>query len=275
MIYYSIIVISFYKGGNIIYNQMIREYQYLCKKIASVEAQLAELPPGTISCKKNGKHYQWIHVLNNQKLYLPKNERPLAEQLALKRYLSKSLQDLNREKKAILSFLKHYPATKNTDILFTKFPELKNLLQSYSFSANPAAQWVSEPYPQNPHHPEHLIHECISGNKVRSKSESIIDSFLFLNKIPYRYECQLILGSTILYPDFTILHPETNKIYYWEHFGRMDDPAYARKTANKLQLYISHQIIPSLQLITTYETPEAPLSSSLVEATIAHYFPNF
>ena len=74
------------------------------------------------------------------------------------------------------------------------------------------------------------------------------------------------------YPDFTIRHPKTGEIIYWEHFGLMDDPSYYQKTFSKLQLYASYGIIPSINLITTYETQEHPLSADIVEKIVKHYF---
>ena len=79
------------------------------------------------------------------------------------------------------------------------------------------------PYEKNPKYPEHLIHKTVSGIYVRSKSESMIALQLYTEKIPFRYECALQLGETTLYPDFTILHPKTGEIFYWEHFGMMDE----------------------------------------------------
>ena len=52
----------------------------------------------------------------------------------------------------------------------------------------------------------------------------------------------------------------------------MDDPAYAKATSAKLGIYIANGIIPSIQLITTYETREHPLSTEEVEKIIEHYF---
>ena len=97
---------------------------------------------------------------------------------------------------------------------------------------------------------------------------------LYINKIPFRYECALHLGETTLFPDFTIRHPKTGNVYYWEHFGLMDNPAYSQNAYSKLQLYTSHGIIPSIQLITTYETKDNPLSTDIVEKIIAYYFLN-
>ena len=49
----------------------------------------------------------------------------------------------------------------------------------------------------------------------------------------------------------------------------MDSASYASRTLSKLQLYTSFQIIPSIQLITTYETPEHPLNTETARAGAA------
>ena len=100
----------------------------------------------------------------------------------------------------------------------------------------------------------------------------MIDMFLYTSQIPFRYECALHLEDTTVFPDFTIRHPKTGALFYWEHFGRMDDPSYYKDVFSKLQLYTSHGIIPSINLITTYETKENPLSSEVIEKIIEHYF---
>ena len=52
----------------------------------------------------------------------------------------------------------------------------------------------------------------------------------------------------------------------------MEDALYNRNVPIKLQTYISQGIIPSIQLITTYETMEKPLSAESVERIIKEYF---
>lgn len=147
------------------------------------------------------------------------------------------------------------------------------MLGSYfQTSSQQIREWQNMPYEKNPKYPEHLIHKTVSGIYVRSKSESMIALQLYTEKIPFRYECALQLGETTLYPDFTILHPKTGEIFYWEHFGMMDEPHYYNKAFLKLQLYTSYGIVPSVNLITTYETKTHPLSSEIIEKIIEHYF---
>lgn len=95
-----------------------------------------------------------------------------------------------------------------------------------------------------------------------------LETQIELYQIPSRYEAILQINKTILYPDFTIRHPRTGKYFYWEHFGLMDDPSYAKNASAKHQLYISNGIIPNIQLITTYETKENPLSAEMANKIV-------
>lgn len=196
----------------------------------------------------------------------------LKKQLAIKKYLSLVLEDLSQEKRAIQFYLNHH-STISKSLNLLKNPEFNSLLAPYFTPlSQELTDWMNSSYEHNLQHPEHLIHKSSSGNLVRSKSEAIIDMLLYINKIPFRYECALQLGEVTLFPDFTIRHPRTGEIYYWEHFGLMDNSSYSQNAFSKLQLYASHGIIPGIQLITTYETKEKPLGSDTVEEIIAHYF---
>ena len=95
---------------------------------------------------------------------------------------------------------------------------------------------------------------------------------LYKNNIPFRYEDKLLLDGIEVYPDFTVRHPVTGKITYWEHFGLMDDDVYRKNACSKIQLYCDNGIIPSVNLITTYETKQHPLDIDHVEAIIKEYF---
>ena len=107
---------------------------------------------------------------------------------------------------------------------------------------------------------------------VRSKSEAMILMLLEQRHIPYRYESKLHLGNRDIYPDFTLIHPQTGKMLYWEHFGMMDDAKYYRDACAKLEFYLSNQIYPLDQLIVTFETKENPLTTEKIEKTIQLYF---
>ena len=74
-----------------------------------------------------------------------------------------------------------------------------------------------------------------SGIKVRSKSEMMIADALFLLSIPFVYKPQIVINGIEFHPDFIILSPFDGREIIWEHFGRMSNREYQRRTAMKLQ----------------------------------------
>jgi len=243
------------------------------KSIDTITHQLNLLPSGKLSVKQCKSNFKWYLTDNGRKIYLPKSQKSLVEDLAKKKYLSFKLDELIQERKACLHYLKCFSDTSLKSEQFLSNPLYFSLLKS---SFKPKSQfhedWINAIYDKNIKRPENLIHKSLSTNIVRSKSEAMIDTALFQHNIPFRYECLLQLNELYLYPDFTIMHPITNKIYYWEHFGMMDNPIYAKKTFSKLQIYNSNNITPSINLITTYETKDAPLDIYHIEKIIDFYF---
>lgn len=250
---------------------MCLESERLDKQIKSLQAQLETYPDGDFYCSQNGKYYKWYHVIADKTFLLKKKQHFLAEQLAIKKYLSLQLQDCLHEKKAIDFYLRHHKSAK-AEHLLTKHSEYQRLLSPYFQPlSQELEEWSKAPFIQCPKYPEHKIHIAASGNAVRSKSEVLIDLQLFTKNIPFRYECELQLGDITIYPDFTVRNPRTGKIYYWEHFGMMDDPNYSYNVSHKLSTYISNHIIPTIDLITTYEAKEHPLSIDTINHVITEY----
>lgn len=243
----------------------------LKKKIDELQAILKKFHEGSLICARNGNHYKWYQTDGINRKYIPKEQRNIAEKLAAKKYYALMLRDLLTEYDAVQSYLKEHKEG-DCEKLF-EHDEYQKLLKPYFCPQSQELEaWMSDSYESNSNYPEQLNHKCGSGILVRSKSESLIVMSLLMHKIPFRYECVLTLGETKLYPDFTIRHPKTGNVYYWEHFGMMDQSAYAKNAASKLQLYISHGIIPSIQLIATYETKDQPLNSIIIENMIQQYF---
>ena len=250
----------------------------------NLKQKISNLPEGELCIYQSPSYQKWICSLPGKQKYLSKKNQPLAEALALKKYYSLLLAEAEEELSLLNFYIKSHekknsaanrskPLT-SSDLLAESSPYYP-LLQSY-FAKDKlplsAQKWCAESYETNPSHPENLIHTTLAGHKVRSKSEVIISNLLYTNQIPYRYEAALPLKEFTAYPDFTILHPVTNKIFYWEHFGMMDNAPYCDTACNKLKTYCYNGIFPSMQLITTYETSKCPISTDQVQQIITQYF---
>lgn len=257
-----------------IYNKSLEKHHQLEQHIQALQVQLENFPDGKLICCHHGSECKWYRSDGHVKTYIPKSNKSLAEQLAIKKYLSLLLDDLSHEKRALEFYLKHHRSEiSKSQRLLTDYPGYRELLSPYFKTLSEELyEWQHAPYPQNSSHPENLIHKSSSGHIVRSKSEAMIDHFLFTHRIPFRYECALELGNTVFYPDFTIRHPLTGETYFWEHFGLMDDSGYSRKAFSKMQIYNSYGFTPSIQLITTFETQANPLTPDTILKTMERYF---
>ncbi len=257
-----------------IYQRVQEESLRLQKEIHELQEKLDRFPAGKLVCAWGGGGYRWYNSDGHNKVYIPRKNRALAERLAVKKYYTLRKLGLEKEKRALDFYLRHH--SDDPDEAVQKLwahPAYRELMQPYFLPLEEELkEWTQMPYERNPNYAEGLIHKTASGDLVRSKSEAMIAYFLYTHQIPFRYECALHLGEITIYPDFTIRHPKTGQWYYWEHFGRMDDPVYTKNVGAKLQQYISDGIIPTIQLITTYETRETPLDTEKIENVIRQYF---
>lgn len=261
--------------------------QNLDSRLSKLQAQrdylrhkLSTFPEGELSIQKNGSYHRWIIKTEEKKTYCPKSNRSLAELMALKKYYSLLLLEVEEELSLLNSYKNKFSsASRSTDLsasdLLSEASPYYELLQTH-FAKNKlpvsVQKWCAEVYETNSSHPENLIHTTLAGHKVRSKSEVIIANLLYTSGIPYRYEAALILNEMTIYPDFTILHPTSQQLFYWEHFGMMDKNNYCDTACNKLKSYCYNGIYPSMQLITTYETGKVPIRSEQVQQIISQYF---
>lgn len=253
---------------------MLRERERLKLKLENLERQVAQLPKEKLIISKSKGYVRFFESDGHNKKYLKKshNQKNI-QKLAYKKYLLLQIQDASQEMKAVDSYLKQYPQEDLSEQFLMENPEIQELLSPmYKPLRKDLAEWMNAPYKKSKHEAENLIHPTSAGFYVRSKSEEMIAECLLKHKIPFRYECELIIGKEVYYPDFTIRHPKTGELFYWEHFGLMDDPKYRRKNYLKLQRYGNYGIIPTVNLITTFETGNHPLSISEVEKVIQEYF---
>lgn len=243
-------------------------------QIMNMKREMKKLPVGTLRCERNGRYVKWFYHHDGIVEYIPKKNKNLAEQLAIRKYKEMRICEMQTELNAIDAFFKIRNKTSvDSSQLLNDDSCYKSLLTPYFMTQDEVVKkWVNEPYEKNTLHPENLIHKSVAGIMVRSKSEALIVSALYQNNIPFRYECPLHLGVYTIYPDFTILHPKTKKIYYYEHFGMMDNQEYIRATNKKMQIYFENGINPSNNLIMTFESSSNPLDYEVVDEIIRFYF---
>ena len=261
-------------------NNMFVNYEKIKSRVRHIEDELKQLekteiewPQGELICAKNGKNCKWYLKRNNRTVYLPKKERELAQKLARKKYCLLRTRELKSELAACRAYMKKAEKAVNFVEKKIENTEYEKLLGGWLCSVNKELEeWKKESYEKNEAHLENLNIKGTGGKYLRSKSEAMIDKILNNVGVPFRYEEKLVLGDAVFYPDFTIKHPRTGKIYYWEHFGMMDNSEYVNRACQKIKIYCNCGIIPSVNLILTYETKEHPFDMDSAEQIVREYF---
>lgn len=255
------------------YWEIQKRIKYIEEELSHIENMEKGMPAGELIVAKNNKNYKWYFRDKNTTVYLPKKEADFAKKLAIKKYYQIRKKELKRELSACRIYVRKADCKKDSVEEMLNNAEYERLLGGQRHSVKKELEsWMNEKYEKNGSYPENLIVKGTQGKFLRSKSEAIIDRTLYANGIPFRYEDKLVLENTFLYPDFTIRHPKTGQIYFWEHFGLMDQPDYINRACQKIKLYSENGIIPGINLILTYETREHPLSIDQVEKIVKEYF---
>lgn len=246
------------------------------KDIINIKETLKTFPRKNIYATRNGKYTKWYIAKGHDRQYIPTKEKELIQKLTLKKYYQDELNKLLLQKQAIDNYLSQFQtySKKHPPMLDSSSLYYPVMMQHFETQDEYAKQWHDQPFEPPIDKYNNHTKTTVLKEKVISKSEQQIADFLWSNNIPYKYECPLQLGNIIVHPDFTILHPRTHEIYYWEHMGMMDSKNYYYKNCNKIKDYCDNGIYPGDHLILTFETNDNSIDSSEVQFIIKKYFLN-
>ena len=222
-----------------------------------MESEIGRLPAGTLkSVSYKGRKYLRCRIDGAER------------QLSMKKQSDVELASGLRRRRYLKDLLK----TVSSDIVV-----LKRALKSYRIiDPKSVSDRLSEAY----HLPPGEEREVLPGffpqraedMPVRSKSEGLIAVTLELEGLEAQYEREILLEGKVFRPDFTIRHPKTNELIYFEHFGIMDDPGYYRNVVEKLMIYWRAGIRLGENLIVTFETRDHPLMPGTIRRELARFF---
>ena len=248
-------------------------------QIEDLKKELETLPDGKLSISRSGKYYSWrIDRAGGGQQYLPRSEEDTARALAKKSILQARLHDLEAEAESCRRYLRYKNRSINAveQQLLRSGPEFQRLIQDdFSDQNEQIKKWEDTPCESSGRFPEKLIIPTRKpGEMVRSKIESITAGQLFDLGIPYKYEKLLRLGDMTIAPDFTALDVRDMREIPVEVFGMMDNPEYVNIFVKKMNLYHSHGYIPGINMITLYESPNAPLGINNIRHAFEEFFFN-
>ena len=241
--------------------------------IRNIEERLTVMPSGRIRVDSR-KHVTYFFVVNDEGDHngkkLGEEDADLIQLLIQKSYLQKVLATAYKEQKALDDFVRKYPEKTVEDVYELFSEDRRRLIKPIFPNIDEYAEaWQNEPYEGKPIEEGVYTYDTLRGEKVRSKSEKIIADTLALNGIPYKYECPLTIGRTVIHPDFTVLRKSDLKVFYWEHCGKTNDPEYATKhIVKRSALYAQAGIVPGNGLFMTFESSTVPLNTEAVDQVI-------
>lgn len=198
--------------------------------------------------------------------YIRKKERKLAEEIAQRDYHAQMLKCISNWEKWMEQVQTTMPKVTPADI-YESAAGRKPLIKPYEISDKEYADnWENAAYRGKGFASDAPEIYSESGIRVRSKSEKIIADKLSTLGIPYRYEYPLKMRRYgMIYPDFLLLNVRTRKEYILEHFGMMDQSDYSRNAIKKINMYAQNGYILGDNLLTTFETMDAPFDVRMFE----------
>lgn len=224
------------------------------------EDRLSLLPEGRVSFKKEGGSNA-LRVRNggvrsNSTLtdrYVSLNSDE-AENYATKLYIEKVSAIVARRLNALERVEREYDYNDPAGVLENFPSEARHLVRRPLLTGEEKAmRWEKKTFDSNsmPFDPQHN-YTTMKGERVRSRAEIIIANMLRMFEIPYRYEAALWTGERVVYPDFTIMNPQTGELFYLEYFGMMDNPDYAAKQFEKIKEYSNTDMAENFIYIFEY-----------------------
>ncbi len=253
--------------------KMVQTKAFFEKMLADLQAQLQKAnkeleasPPGNVVRVKRANKYTFFQVYNQENERVRKSitkDAAMINALARKAYLNTEIKILEKDIKATTVFIHNFEEPIYENIIAA----LPERFQQYDLAKRDQSAWSSQPYRQSTYMPQHKRHTTSRGLKVRSKSELLIAEKLSEHGIPFRYEQILEIGGAEYAPDFTILRPD-GQLIYWEHCGLTSDTRYMSHHWQKMQAYSEAGILPWKNLIVTYDDEDGILDMAAVESEI-------
>ena len=257
-----------------------KELQQLINQIEKNQKQQL---PGSLQIGSTNEYVKYFHYYPDEKgakakcHYLSKSELGLAKQLAQQEYEAQLLRVARQQ----LHILEKHPGEYDPHALQDVY---QNLHEGRKVLVTPLVmsdeeyvrQWEGVQYAPGKFDARDPFILSERGERVRSKSEKIIADKYLRRKIPYRYEFPMKLKDgnreVIRRPDFIVLDKRTRKEYIHEHFGKVDDPDYAKhQLLEKLALYADNGFFPGVNLIMTMESSQYQFNDRYLDQLIKLY----
>ena len=262
--------------------RQMRNPNYLNKILKETHKRLKNSPDGTIQVqarkKADGKiHFYYVRRSADSAgrvriSYIRKGDSGLISALADKKYCL-ALEKVLKEELTAIKAGKLYDSERK----YSVYEQLPYGIREFvvplcKSSIRICQDWQAEPYERSNYEIDGAKSYITKrGERVRSRAECIIANLLDDFGLCYRYEAAFHASDgSVLFPDFTIMHPKTNQLYYLEYWGLMNDSDYVAHFVSKTNKYAKSGA--SAHLISLFEDENNPLDTKLLDQVIQEYF---
>ena len=246
------------------------------------QGKLEKAPEGTLYSRiENGMlRYYNRDYRNEKQKYLGEDRQEEVKALEEKAYCQKLVKTAGEELEKLRRIEKILEKNPDWKAVYYELPaERRHLIDPYEINPlkcneRDLERWTRTVKKKNSFP---TPNKTAKGEYVKSKSETIIADRLERAGVPYHYEPKLALAELEIgqifewHPDFKVLNLRTGREYYWEHFGRMNDPEYFATCELKLRLYAQNGLFMGDNLIITMENPSTPLNTEYVDCLIKRF----
>lgn len=251
------------------YDQLIARKQELNSAIEKAKKVVESSPDGRLRIAQTSSGTRFFHVTDKTKhcgKYIPMSNKELIGKLSNKGYAEKLIRTAKSELGDINRLLNRKTYGRPEEV-YTELSETRKqyinpiLMNDNAF----ASLWKNKEFRTGKYMEDDKVYETDLHEFVRSKSEMDIANLMNQMGIPYAYEAELVLpNGNVKYPDFTILKTCTREVFYYEHFGLMDDSGYRRNCFQKISEYAENGIIMGKNLLCTFEAQGSPLNMKII-----------
>lgn len=258
---------------------MLRKYlkarkTFLQKTIRQCRHWLEKAPLGKlrISCSRGSVSYYRTEDGGKKEFRLSKDkDYSLIQRLARKDYYQKLIPVAEKELESVDNLLCLEEKQTLANVISSFHPERRKLVSPIEETREDAlSKWIDIPTPSSEPRKGSYYIPTERGEYVRSRNEYLIANALFHAGIPYKYEYPYTaVNDVVIHPDFYVRNTSTGQVFFWEHFGMMDNPDYVMKNfLYKVNLYQADGIILGKNLIATFSGGKCELDIDTVSKTI-------
>ena len=254
--------------------ELYRMISELKSKREWLEKELDSLPEGFLHIqRKDSSEFYSIRIPKggNRKKERRKgisNLDDTVNQLVRKRYIVKALAVIDKNLHILEMAAKRYIEFDEESVMRDFIHNHPELQHAVFRNAQIDEDWARNYRQAEGLYDEHRTSLTSDKMRTRSRGEVIIAEKLKQYDIPFRYEGEIGHPDIPYVPDFTVRRPKDGKVFYWEHFGDVNNEEYMSNNQRKLITYSNYGIVPWDNLIITYDTADGGVNTPLIESMI-------